>query len=529
MIQQDFASQEIARELDRLEFEFQEAQKIGSERVDQLTARVAELAEEARRFAEEAAPGETAERAAALCERLDKFRGRLVENARFFAALAQLDAASLNADDVQSFFASFLSQNDDATLATPDLNNRSQSFDASNASPDFVEFRAELERAATSLDALRTLDAWNEFVEKRGGLLERFYVAPETAEIALDFIARHAANQGVPREFKILERRTDEWRFAARNRVAIQRKIILALEEKLATKYWTFAATPDKIYYLKRQPRPGRNAFVADAQGALAVVEIPATAPETASNVSTQHQFLQELVNDARSIPESLRSEDAARWYAAWSKFLSRLQTSEALDPLVRFELLRSTTATLAAGDYYFARRLAPTLRMLDVSALEKVDVFKTERVETQALRRLAKTRVDFLPKDRLAVDKTTAQLDAQTPKFSFVYRQVGWLDRDFSGAWRCRRPENAPLPIGDLYVLLSDAKGATDEISNAYHNSSSSRFRWLKIGSSDGRRTTLEFAAPEVCRGSIVLCRSRVDSTPVAAQRDELERLMRR
>ncbi len=536
---QPFAKQGVASlnlndELERLEFEFQEAQKIGSERLAELTPRVAELVEQARRITTEAKTGETARRSATLCKRLEQFRRLIVENASFFETLAQLDAASLNIDDAESFFASFLSPNVEADSLTSDFTKVSEQEKNPLASSEIEEFRAELERAATAFDALRTLDSWNAFVEKNGPDLERFYVAPETAETALEFLAQHTDSQGLPREFKTFARRADEWRFSARNRVAIQRKILLALEEKLATKYWTFTAAPDKIYYLRRPPRPGRNAFVAASQGALAFVDVPANAPETASDAATQHQFLQELANEARSIPESLRSEDAARWYAAWSEFLSRLQTTEALDPLVRFELLHYATSTLAAGDFYFARRLAPTLRMLDVSSLENVDVFNAESVETQELRRLAKTRVDFLPKDRLEVDKTTAQLDAQTPRFSFVYRPVGWLDRDFSGVWRCRRAETAPLPVGELYVLLPETNDATSDLTTAYDASTTvrtpPRFRWLKIGSSDGRRTTLEFAAPEACRGSLVLCRSRVDASerPIARQ-GELERLLRR
>lgn len=528
-------SPDVPRELDRLEFQFREAQKLGSDRLDELTPLVRELLENVRSLEMKTLSDESAERAASLGARLEEFQRLLVENADFFETLAQLDAASLNADETRRFFASFLSQNGDASTLNPDFNETSERLKDEGASSTVATFREELERAAASFDALRTLEVWNGFVEENGEALERFYVAPEIAETALDFISQNVDKQGLPREFKVFAQRADEWRFSARNRVAVQRKILLALEEELATKYWTFAAAPDKIYYLKRPPRPGRNAFVSDAQGTLGVVEIPATAPETLSDVSTQHLFLQELANEARSIPESLRSEDAARWYAAWSDFLSRLQTTDALDPLVRFRLLRSATSTLADADFYFARRLAPALRMLTVPRLESADVFQTESVETQELRRLAKTRIDFLPKDRLVVDKTTAQLDAQTPKFSFVYRRVGWLDRDFSGAWRRRGPETLSLPVGDLYVLLPATDDATNDVATVYGDASVSEkspasFRWLKIGFSDGRRTTLEFAAPDVCRGAIVLCRSRVDSSaPPVARQGELERILRR
>lgn len=524
-------SQELASELAQLEFRFQEAQKIGSERLDQLTPQIAEFLDEARQLETQAkskADANQLERAQTLVSQLVEFQTFLDATSDFFRRLAQLDVASLDEKATRDFFNSILSQRDVSDAAS-----------APNAT--LAAYRAELNRVAASFDALSTLERWNVFVETSASALERFYVAPNDAENALAFISQTHYRQGLPKEFQILQRRAAEWRFTSLNRVAIQRKILLALESELTAKYWTFAATSDKIYYLQQPPRPGRNVCFADAQGALGFVDIPTDAPETATSEPTQRLFLQSLAGEARSIPETLRVEDAARWYAAWSDFLSRLQTTDALDPLVKFRLLQTTAKTLSTGDYYFAQRLAPTLRMLNVprlSSVEKLDVFQAENVATQDLRRLAQARIAFLPTDRLTVDKTTEELDAQTERFSFVYRRVGWLDRDFSGAWRCRRPENAPLPVGDLYVLLADPNDATDDSAkgsdaNLRVGGDSSkptrRFRWLKVGSSDGRQTTLKFATPNVCRGSIVLCRSRVGAREAVAESGELERLLRR
>jgi len=532
-------SDEIERELAQLEFQFQETQKLGSERLERLTARLSVLLDSARRLAtQSAANSELAQRAETLVERLETFRRFVDDSSDFFRRLAKLDAASLNAGETRSFFAAFLEKENPTDSLIPYFN------DGSNPSDAVAAYRKELHRVAASLDALETLETWNAFVETNGAQLERFYVEASSAEKALKFIAQTQNRQGLPQEYQALERRAEEWRFVSLNRVAIQRKILLALEAELATKYWTFAPTSDQIYYLQQPPRPGRNVCFVDAQGALGAVDVPENAPETKSSEPTQRLFLQSLASEAQAIPETLRAADAARWYAAWSAFLSRLQTTDRLDPLVQFRLLHSVVSTLASGDYYFAQRLAPTSRMLAVPALVGdgvLDVFQAENVKTQDLRRLAKVRIAFLPTDRLTVDKTTAQLDAQTERFSFAYRQIGWLDRDFSNAWRCRRPENAPLPVGELYVLLPDADDATTESSSVYversstfpqraaPSASSTRWRWLKIGSSDGRKITLEFAAPDVCRGSIVLCRSRVGASEPVAERDALERLMRR
>lgn len=549
-------SDELERELAQIEFQFQEARKIGSERLDRLTAQIDLLLDAARPLAARpAANSELAKRAEALVAQLQSFQRFTNDSSDFFQRLAKLDAASLNVEETRSFFTSFLAESAPTDALTSPFSEVSNATvpdgalvsDASNVDglPSLDAYRTELHRVAASLDALQTLATWNAFVEANGAKLERFYVDAPTAENALNFIAQVDKRQGLPQEFQALERRVAEWRFAALNRIAIQRKILLALEAELATKYWTFAPTPAQIYYLQQPPRPGRNVCFVNAQGALGAVDVPENAPETKSSEPTQRLFLQSLASEARSIPETLRADDAARWYAAWSAFLSRLQTTDRLDPLVQFRLLHTVVSTLSAGDFYFAQRLAPTSRMLNVPALvgdDAFDVFQAENVKTQELRRLAKTRIAFLPTDRLKVDKTTAQLDAQTERFSFVYRQIGWLDRDFSGVWRCRRPENAPLPVGELYVLLLDDVVATTGLTNAYNerssaftpsgassSTSSTRWRWLKIGSSDGRKITLEFAAPGVCLGSIVLCRSRVGASAPVAERGALERLMRR
>ncbi len=524
-------SQELASELAQLEFRFQETLKIGSERLNELTPQIAALLDAARRLAAETeteTDGRLAEKARALVSQLESFHRFIDVSSDFFQRLAKLDAASLDVNATRSFFENFSLPRDSDFNATPYFNKVSNSSDSPAAS--LARFRAELNRAAAANDALQTLENWNAFVEARGSALERFYVAPDAAESALAFISQVNYRQGLPREFKILERRAAEWRFTTLNRVAIQRKILLALEAELPVKYWTFAPSPDKIHYLPQPPRPGRNVCFANSKGAFGSVDVSVNAPETASSAPTQRLFLQALAEEARSIPESLRVDDAARWYAAWSAFVSRLQTTDALDPLVQFRLLRSVATILASGDFYFAQRLEPTLRMLDFPQLtdaDALDVFQSENVNLQRLRSLARSRIAFLPTDRLTVDKTTDELDAQMERFSFVYRRVGWLDRDFSGAWRCRRPNGAPLPVGDLYVLLLDADAATVGVSTV--SASAPRFRWLKIGSSDGRQTTLKFATPNVCLGSIVLCRSRIGSPKPIAERGELERILRR
>ncbi|MBQ6827953.1 MAG: hypothetical protein IJO46_08050, partial [Thermoguttaceae bacterium] len=503
----------------------------GAERFDQLTPQIDELLNESRRLAAQIgsdADAQLAERAQTLVSQLVEFQRFLNATSDFFHRLASLDAASLDEKATRDFFASFLLQPDLSNSATPYYNEVSNSSNAPDAT--LADYRAELNRVAASFDALQTLERWNAFVEASGSALERFYVAPADAEKALAFLLQIHRQQGLPQEFKILEQRVAEWRFTSLNRVAIQRKILLALEAELTTKYWTFAASSHKIYYLPQPPRSGRNVCFADARGARSYVDIPVGAPETATSEASQRLLLLSFANEARAIPETLRVDDAARWYAAWSAFLSRLQTTDALDPLVKFRLLQSVVNTLSNGDYYFAQRLASTRRMLNVPGLsvpEALDVFQTEDVELQRLRSLARSRIAFLPADRLTVDKTTAQLDAQIERFSFVYRRIGWLDRDFTGAWRCRRPANAPLPSGDLYVLLLETDDATSD--QTTRSNKAARFRWLKIGSSDGRQTSLKFAAPNVCRGSIVLCRSRVDGLQPPPQTGELEQLLRR
>jgi len=104
-------SDELERELAQIEFQFQEARKIGSERLDRLTAQIDVLLATARRLAERpAANSELAKRAETLVAQLQSFQRFINDSSDFFQRLAKLDAASLDVEETRSFFALFLAE-----------------------------------------------------------------------------------------------------------------------------------------------------------------------------------------------------------------------------------------------------------------------------------------------------------------------------------------------------------------------------------------------------------------------------------
>ena len=101
-------SDELERELAQIEFQFQEARKIGSERLDRLTAQIDVLLDAARRLAERpAANSELAKRSETLVAQLNAFQRFIDDSSVFFQRLAMLDAASLDVEETRAFVASF--------------------------------------------------------------------------------------------------------------------------------------------------------------------------------------------------------------------------------------------------------------------------------------------------------------------------------------------------------------------------------------------------------------------------------------
>lgn len=444
----------------------------------------------------------------ALIKSIEDFQEALKANKEFMILLREFDRASLTQDATVAF----LEEHEEAFVIDP------------NANPKFNERKADFLKAAEMFERFVELDAWNYFVEARRLSLERFRVPQEDAQAALDFVRAHENSLLMPYEWDLLKRRVDEWAFQTQNVTPMQRKILLRIEAEASQKYWTYAPSEEKRYYLPAPPKPGLNNYVADANGTLKQVEIPASAPETHSVESLQTRFLRSLSAKVRQIPDSLVDDDPARWYEEWKIALLDIQTTNELDPIVQYVLFRDCAKILASGDYFFAIRLKPLLRMMNIPQLseEVVDRFQTESLELQKIRALASSRLRLLPKDHLNVDKTTEQLNDSVVRFSCVYKRVGWLDRDFADSWKCRRPENALLPIGDLYVVIP---------MEPVDANSKPTFKWSKIGSSDGNALSLNLATNSIPVGSIVLCRVDLnqESRPIPKKAASVESFFQR
>ena len=495
------APEETSQALAQLEYQFLEIRKNDVRDPDILLSVLSPLRERANVISERAVP-ELVEQARTVLKKIQSFQEMLAQNRDFFIQLEQFDQASLDPADSRVFFDRF------QTLENVD-----------EVASEITAYRNDFTKVANRLDQLETVERWNGFVEQYGESLERFHVSQDAARKAIEFVSQHESLSGMPQEFSGLIRRTPEWTFQLENVVPTQRKILLRLEAEIAQKYWTFSPSADKCYYLLAPPKPGLNDYVADAAGSVKQVEIPNNAEETRSSESKQTEFLLELSAIARSIPDDLQTQDSATWYSGWCAFLTRIQETTQLDSILQYVLMRDCAKLLASSDYFFQRRLEPILKMLNLPQLEEgasVDRFQTETQKLQKIRQLAKSRLDFLPKNHLVVDKTTAQLNAQVERVAFVYRRIGWLDLDFADEWKCRRPSDGELPEGDLYVSIPSDEN--EQLS-----------QWFKIGSSNGKRTTLKLATNNVPRGSIVFCRVSLTQEKTIAKQASIERFFDR
>ena len=495
------APEKTRQALAQLEYQFLEIQKMDVRDPTRLLDLLSPLQEQANVISEKAVP-ELTKQTLSVLERIQSFQEMIDNNRNFFIQLQQFDHASLNPTTSRVFFEQY--QN---------LSNTDKSASGIDA------YRNDFTKVAYCIDQLEVVDLWNDFIEKYGESLARFRVSQDAARAAVEFVSQNKNLPGMPQEFERLIQRTPEWTFQLEHVVPTQRKILLRLETEISQKYWTFSPSADRCYYLPAPPREGLNDYVADAEGSIKQVEIPKDAKELKLSESKQTNFLRNLSAFARQIPDNLQTQDASKWYASWGAFLTRIQETDQLDPILQYVLMRDCVKLLASSDYYFQRRLEPLLRMLNIPKLEEgtsVDRFQTESQKLQELRQLAKSRLGFLPKNFLTVDKTTAQLDAQVERVAFDYRRIGWLDRDFADEWKCRSPDDIEIPEGDLYVLIPSEDNAQT-------------FQWFKIGVSNGKRTTLKLATNNVPRGSIVFCRVNLSQEKKIAKRASVEQFFNR
>ncbi len=501
-----YASEEETRQaVAQLEFQLHEVKAKDIRDLETLIPTLEQLVEEGKRIRDDANPDQT-KLAQTTLDKVKDFQKTIVDNQDFFKRLQAFDDISLDEKQTRDFFSQMLGE------AAP-----------SECAPEVAAYRKEFEIASLSLDLLERVSQWNSFAESHYRQLDNFFVSVEPAQEAVDFLNQNINTPGIPQEIKTLQLRAPEWKYRISHSNPTQRKIVLLLEGEISQKYWTFSPSTEKFYYLPAPPKPGVNDYVADASGTLKQVEIPADAPATQTTESLQTEFLRKLSTHARKIPDSLQKEDIARWYEEWCSFLTELQQTDRLDPILQYVLFRDCAKILAEGDYYFARRLEPLVRMLNAPQLASeahVDRFQTDEPKLQHLRNLANSRIRFLPKNHLVVDKTTAQLNAQTEKIGYVYQRVGWLDRDFDNAWRLRRPDEVPIPSGDLFVIVS---------TNANEKFPQKESAWYKIGTSNGRQATLKLASPDVPRGSIIFCRVSLHGDQKVVKRASEERFFRR
>ncbi len=497
------AIEETRAQVAQLEFDFAKIRERDSRDSDDVLASVDALLARAREL-EAAAPDAARDDVAALASRAQEFQAYLERNAAFFDRLEELDADALDLPTARAFFVPYLNggnaeQNDD---------------------PEIAAYRSELARAGKALDALKTIEEWNAFIEENGEKLQKFHVDASLAARAVQFVETTSKKPGAPQDLAVMAKRAPEWRFETARNTGAYRKIILMLEKEISQTYWTYSPARNKFYYLSAAPREGLNPYVSTPRGDLQQTNIPADAPELSSKESPQKEELTALMKMAWPLTDEMRERDPAQWYKDWSAFLEELRSTDKIDPIIQYSFFRDVARRLSESDYYFARHLASLLNVLNAPQLEKksqLDRFSTDSPQTIALRDVAISRMNFLPSGSLEVKKTTEELDAQTERFAYVYQPVGWLDRNFAGAEVCRRSATAPEVdvTGSLYVYV-----AADGESEA---------RWIQVGRAENGLLRLDVATDAIPRGSLILCKTPVNSAPAVAKRDALESVLKR
>lgn len=482
--------------LNALENNFATLKKMDAPEVDKILEELDVLREKALAL-QDAVEESFTQNVDSLIARLDALKNELERDRNFFKRLRALDSSVSDLEQLKLFLAP-----DRANLDADPAQNVPQGELAKAYNADFAV-------VSQTLDLCSFLDQWNDFVQDSGSKLEKFHVPAQDAKNAVDFASAASSVKGAPEELKNLLKRIPQWRYDAEHVLATQRKIVLMIEAELRQKYWTYAPTKEKIYYLVEPPKAGENQYVSSAKGAVATVLIPEGAPELQLKVSPQKAFLDELAKLAWKIPDSLRENDIALWYAKWCEFMTKIQTTEALDPILQYAFLKETAQYLRASDYYFAQRLEPVLRVLNAPQLDdnpSIDRFQTETSKIAGLRALAKSRLDFLPKEHFKVDKTTEQLDEGVERFATLYPRVGWIDRNLNDEWILRAQDKTTIPAGDLYVVIPGETATKTP-------------RWIKVGVSDGTNQTLTVVSESIPRGSIVFCRvTKNEKTAVAS-----------
>ncbi|MDD3588020.1 MAG: hypothetical protein PHQ75_12635, partial [Thermoguttaceae bacterium] len=350
-----------------------------------------------------------------------------------------------------------------------------------------------------SLPIVAEISKWNDFVEANGLALDRFAVPATNIAAGSAFFYGHGRDLDFLPEWKILQKRIKQLQNSAKD-LAVNEKITELLRHAGSRSFWIYKKSPDQWYYLTQKPVAGNNTYLSDLYGNEKTVPIPSnmvsTIDETASVL-----FFKELGKKTAAIEDSLKFQDAGKWYGQWCEIIDSIRARPDLDPLVQFLFLKDICSTLAEADSHFAKRLGPWLRVLNSSDfVAGVDWYDTEGKDTGRLRKTAAQLLRFLQSDELSFSKTTEELNHTVEPLSYIYTRVGWLDRTPGGVWSCRLFSTLPAPKeGELYVLQ-------------YSPEKESR-RWSRIGQIGDGKVGVELISNELHLGLPVYVRSRVSS----------------
>lgn len=316
------------------------------------------------------------------------------------------------------------------------------------------QYGQDLEVILALEQAMQTLDLWNEFVLKNGAKLDQFAIDSETASNALEFCRQYDLKKFPLSEWTILKSRQEE--FQAIHNVKTCQKITETFQFAGKTSYWICHRAPNQWLYLTAPPKIGANPCQTDLFGTEKTIIL--TEKELADiREARQTVLFRSLEKKTATIDDKIRTSDPGRWYSEWASIVVQIKNDELLDPIVKILYLKDICTILAASDYFFNQQLTPWIKVMNTSPFNSnVNWFDFEDPQTEKNRLNAKALLNFIDSGDLETVLSTAELNASVQPLAFVYRRVGWLDRDLTNKIFSRGEDldRKDLPDGELFII---------------------------------------------------------------------------
>jgi len=214
-------------------------------------------------------------------------------------------------------------------------------------------------------------------------------------------------------------------------------------------------ANPKQRYYVLKQPmRSGdslRFTYVYNAAGERKTRALPA------STVTTGAAPQVELGAQLRSLMDELNDTN---WERTWFAVIQEIESDQAVDPLLRFDLLRLAVNAACDGSQPMTvgfRRHKEAFNRTEVNLF--ANWLDPESVEANDARQQARVEFRRMPSSTAAWQTTQQELNKLVQPPGEAYRWVGWLRRDLRDNWEALLSEES-VADGQIYGFINSQKG---------------------------------------------------------------------